>query len=162
MLDAGGAVGHMALRFHGRGLDAVLCDRPEVLSEARDYLGPSADHIDLLACDFTENLPDGQFDLVYLGNVYHIYGPETNAELTRRVFGRLKPDGVIAIRDFVRGRSPRAAMFAVNMLQATEAGGVWSEAEFRAWLESAGFSEIEILDLERSDNQLILGRKRLG
>jgi hypothetical protein len=159
MLDAGGAVGHMALRFAGRGVQATLCDRPAVLDEAREFLGAQSTAVRLSACDFTHDLPPGPYDLIYLGNVFHIYGPETNQYVCRRVFGELNPGGSIAIRDFVWQRSPRSALFAVNMLQATSEGGVWREEQFREWLVDAGFVDIDVVDLERSQNQLILGRR---
>jgi hypothetical protein len=88
--------------------------------------------------DFTEALPAGPFDLGYFGNVYHIYSPGTNARVTREAYWSVSPGGVIAIQDYVWGRSPRAAIFAVNMLQATDEGGVWSETQLRKWLNDAG------------------------
>ena len=160
MIDVGGAVGHMARRFAERGVEATLLDRPEVLPEARIYLGDWAQRIRLVGGDFRESLPPGPFDLAYLGNIYHIYGPARNAALTARVHDALAPGGVIAIRDYVWERSARAPLFAVNMLQATEEGGVWREADYRGWLESAGFADIEVLDLTKSPNQLVLGRKK--
>jgi len=159
LLDAGGAVGHMARRFKARGVEATLCDRPEVLEEAWEYQGEGAAQLNFHPCDFTEQLPPGPFDVIYLGNVYHIYGPGTNAEVTRMVFDSLGPGGSIAIRDFVLGRSTRAPMFAVNMLQATAEGGVWRESQYREWLTEAGFEDIRIIDLEHADNQLIFGRR---
>jgi len=159
MVDVGGAVGHMTRRFADRGVHAALCDRPRVLVEARKHLGAGADELDLLACDFNESLPEGPFDLAYLGNIYHIYSPQQNAALTRRVYANLSAGGTIAIRDYVFERSPRAAMFAVNMLQATEAGGVWREEQYRGWLADAGFQDVEVLDLTLSQNQLLLGRR---
>jgi SAM-dependent methyltransferase len=159
MIDVGGAVGHMARLFADRGLRATLFDRPEVLPEAREFLGARAEGIAMEGGDFTQSLPEGPFDLAYLGNVYHIYGPGTLAQLTGRVFSRLRPGGVICVRDYVWERSPRAAMFAVNMLQATREGGVWREAEFREWLEGAGFVDVRFVDLELARNQLVLGRR---
>lgn len=50
-------------------------------------------------------------------------------------------------------------MFAVNMLQATEEGGVWTEAQYRGWLSAAGFVNIDVLDLENSGAQLIIGQR---
>ncbi len=159
MIDVGGAVGHMARLFADHGVQATLFDRPEVLPEAREFLGERAEGMRMLGGDFTQALPAGPFDLAYLGNVYHIYGPSTLAALTGRVFSSLRPGGVICVRDFVWERSPRAAMFAVNMLQATDEGGAWREAEYRGWLEGAGFADVRFVDLELARNQLILGRK---
>ncbi|MBU2603049.1 MAG: methyltransferase domain-containing protein [Actinobacteria bacterium] len=159
MIDVGGAVGHMARLFADRGLRATLFDRPDVLPEAREFLGKGADDIEMAAGDFTESLPAGPFDLAYLGNVFHIYGPATLQTLTRRVFEVLRPGGVIGVRDFVWERSPRAAMFAINMLQATAEGGVWREEEYRGWLTGAGFVDVRVVDLTLSTSQLILGRR---
>lgn len=162
MIDVGGAVGHMARLFADKGLKATLFDRPEVLPEAREFLGERAEGIVMEGGDFTKAIPVGPYDLAYLGNVYHIYGPSTLAALTRRVYSSLRPGGVICIRDFVWERSPRAAMFAVNMLQATVEGGVWRESEYAEWLEAAGFTDVRFVDLELARNQLVLGRRPDG
>src|SRR3712207_7763846 len=84
--------------------------------------------------DFNEGLPEGPFDAAYLGNVSHIYGPEENLALMKRVAGSLSPGGLIAIRDFVRGLSKGAALFAVNMLVNTESGNVYAEEDYKGWL----------------------------
>ena len=75
------------------------------------------------------------------------------------MWGSLSPGGVIVIRDFVWERSPRAPLFAVNMLQATVDGGVWREEQFRSWLAAAGFADVTVVDLVSADNQLVMGRK---
>jgi SAM-dependent methyltransferase len=161
MVDIGGAVGHLARAFSRCGVRATLFDRPAVIPIAREFLGGEVRDIALLEGDFTEALPRGPFDLVYFGNVYHIYGPETNARVTREAFSAVSPGGTIAIQDYVWGRSARAAIFAVNMLQATDDGGVWSEAQFRQWLAETGFVRVEVFDLETAGTQLILaGRPR--
>jgi hypothetical protein len=141
MLDVGGAVGHLARAFSQRGVQATLLDREEVMPLAREFLGLYAEKVELIGGDC------------------HIYGPMTNAQVFAEVFSVLSPGGVIAIQDQVLGRSPRGAMFAVNMLQATEEGGVWSEEEFRDWLQGAGFGDIRVVDLSTTKTQLVLGRR---
>jgi len=162
MLDVGGAVGHVARHFSRCGVRATMLDREDVIPLAAEFLGSEAAAIRLVGGDYTVSLPGGPFDLVYFGNVYHIYGHETNAHATRIAFGALSPGGTIAIQDLVWGRGRRAALFAVNMLQATEAGGVWTEAQYREWLADAGFVGIEMLDLETIGSQLILGKRPRG
>lgn len=159
MIDIGGAVGHVARQFSRCGVRATLFDREGVMPIAREFLGADGADIALVGGDFTEELPAGPFDLAYLGNVNHIYGPETNARLAGDVFAILSGGGTMAIQDHVWGRSSRAPMFAVNMLQATDDGGVWNEEQFRGWLTEAGFREIETADLDTTDAQLILARK---
>jgi SAM-dependent methyltransferase len=159
MIDVGGAVGHVASAFAGHGVRSTLFDQPQTLPQAREYLAERARDLELVGGDFLSALPPGPFDLAYLGNILHMYGPDTNAALVRRVWTSLAPGGVIVIRDFVWERSPRAPLFAVNMLQATEDGGVWREAQFRSWLTAAGFVDLTVVDLVSADNQLVMGRK---
>jgi SAM-dependent methyltransferase len=159
MLDVGGAVGHVARQFARRGVKATLLDKEEVLPVAREFLGIEAAGIDMVAGDYTVSLPQGPFDLVYFGNVYHIYGPATNQRVSREALHVVSPGGLIAIQDYVWGRSQGAEMFAVNMLQAALEGGVWTEAQYRAWLSEAGFVNLNVLDLTNSGAQLIVGQR---
>jgi SAM-dependent methyltransferase len=159
MLDVGGAVGHVARQFVKRGVKATLFDKEEVLPVAREFLGIDATTIDMVSGDYTVSLPSGPFDLVYFGNVYHIYGPATNERVSREALSVAAPGGLIAIHDYVWGRSQGAEMLAVNMLQATIDGGVWTEAQYRSWLSEAGFVNIDVLDLKNSGAQLIIGQR---
>jgi len=162
MLDVGGAVGHMARQFMRKGLKATLMDKEEVLPIAREYLGIDAAALDMISGDYTVALPPGPFDLVYFGNVFHIYGPGTNAKVAKDVTEIISPGGLVAIQDYVWGRSEGAEMFAVNMLQATAEGGVWTEVQYRTWLGDAGFVNIDVLDLKNSGAQLIIGQRPGG
>lgn len=162
MVDMGGAVGHLARHFSSRGVKASLFDREEVLPLAREFLGVEAEDIELLGGDLTVGLPAGPFDLVYFGNVLHIYGPDTGARVVREAFSITAPGGTIAIQDYILDRSQGAAMFAVNMLRSTDEGGVWSEAEHRRWLNEAGFVDARTSDLETNQTNLILARRPAG
>ncbi len=159
MIDVAGAVGHVARRFWQCGVRATLFDRPAVMSIAEEYLGEDAKDIARVGGDLTVALPAGPFDLAFFGNVLHIYDPHTCARVMREAFSMVAPGGTIGIQNYVWGRSPRAAMFAVNMLQSVENGGVWSEAMYRRWLGDAGFGNIQTFDLETVESQLILAKR---
>jgi 2-polyprenyl-3-methyl-5-hydroxy-6-metoxy-1,4-benzoquinol methylase len=159
MIDVGGAVGHLTREFARRGVRATLFDREEVIPVAREFLGGDTAGMDMTGGDYTVSLPPGPFDLVYFGNVYHIYGPQTNARVTREAFAMTSPGGSIAIQGYLRGRSVEAAMFAVNMLRATKDGEVWAEAQYREWLDAAGFENIHVIDLKTTASHLVLGRR---
>lgn len=156
LLDLGGGPGHMSRVFAERGVHAVLFDRPATV----DYVGDAYDLADepsigLVGGDFLEEpLPEGPFDIALLSNVVHIYGPETNRRLLARVAERVRPGGVVAVADFVRGRSPRAARFALVMLLHTEEGDTYTEEEVRRWLREAGFRDPRCSDLD-DDRQVI-------
>jgi hypothetical protein len=159
MIDIGGAVGHLTRTFARRGVKATLFDRADTLPIAREFLGDEADTIEMIGGDFTVALPQGRYDLVYFGNVLHIYAPETNARVAREAFSITAPGGAVAIQDYVWGMSTQAAMFAVNMLRSTENGGVWTEADHRRWLGDAGFTGIEVQTLGTTGSQLVLARR---
>ena len=109
--------------------------------------------------DFNEGLPEGPFDAAYLGSVSHIYGPKENLARIKRVADSLVPGGLIAMRDFIRGLSKGAALFAVNMLVNTESGDTYSEEEYRSWLGTAGLERIEVLPIPDRGTHLIVARR---
>jgi SAM-dependent methyltransferase len=110
--------------FAEDGARVTVFDLPEVIELMKEHLDAAG--ISAVGGDFNEGLPEGPFDAAYLGNVSHIYGPEENLALMKRVAGSLSPGGLIAIRDFVRGLSKGATLFAVNMLVNTESGDTYT------------------------------------
>ncbi len=167
-LDLGGGPGKYARAFVNKGLDTVLYDLPETIDYVSTEFGLSdLGNLTLIKGDFTRSgfekeLKEGYFDIVFMGNICHIYSEEENKKIIERITKLLKKGGLIAVEDFVRGRSPEAEMFAVNMLANTERGNTYTEEQYREWLEAAGFGSIEVLDLDGKEKQLItafLGRE---
>lgn len=158
VLDLGGGPGHMSRAFVERGLEVTLFDRPETVTFVAGEYGLSrVEGLELVGGDFMEDaLPGGPFDVVLLSNVVHIYPPEENRELLRRVGRITRPGGVGAIADFVRGRSDRAAYFALIMLLRTEGGDTYSEEQLAGWLEAGGFRDPETVDVD-DQRQLVTG-----
>ena len=116
------------------------------------------ENIRLVAGDFNVALPAGPYHLAYLGSVCHIYGEQENRALFRRVAEALAPDGVIAVVDFIRERHPFAAVFAVNMLVNTPAGGTWTMEQYSAWLAAAGFHAPQLSEV--AGRQVITARRQ--
>lgn len=154
ILDLGGGPGHMARAFIDRGLRATLFDVPDIVAHVADAYGLRDEpELDLVAGDFlTDDLPAGPFDIVLVSNVIHIYGPHEIQSLFHKVAGALEPGGLVAIVEFLRGRSPRAARFAVLMLLKTDAGNTYSFEEVGTWLQEAGFSHVSVDDLDEERN----------
>jgi len=160
ILDVGGGPGTIAEALARGGARVTVFDLPEVAGMVRKRLGDSGIHVE--AGDMNESLPDGPFDAVYLGHTSHMYGPEENRELFRRLYEVLAPGGVLAVRDFVQGESEGAGMFAVNMLVSTRLGGVYSRDEYRRWMEAAGFEDFEVERVPGRGTHLVLGRRTNG
>ncbi|HBQ28331.1 methyltransferase [Peptococcaceae bacterium SCADC1_2_3] len=143
VLDIGGGPLVHARAFAALGAVVTVLDLPEVVAMAQSSL-TSDENIHLVAGDFTAGLSEGPFHLAFLGSVCHIYGEKENRRLFRQADAVLVPGGSIAVVDFVRGRHPFAAVFAVNMLVNTETGGTWTWEEYVAWLTDAGFKDMRL------------------
>jgi hypothetical protein len=100
---------------------------------------------------------------VFLSAICHMLAPEENADLFRRCHAALSPGGRIVIQDFIlepdKAAPKFAALFAINMLVGTRAGSSYSAAEYRGWLESAGFVEISHVRLPGPTGLLIAAVK---
>jgi SAM-dependent methyltransferase len=161
VIDLGGGPGKYSRAFVNRGLKAVLFDMPETIDHvSKEFRLSGIKDLAIKKGDFSNNefvkeFKEHSFDIVFMGNITHIYSEDENRKLLLRVGKLVKKGGIVAIEDFVRGRSPSASMFAVNMLASTESGGTWTEAQYREWLNGAGFRGIEVIDLDGIEKQLI-------
>ena len=160
VLDLGGGPGKYSKAFVNRGLNAVLYDLPDTIDYVKTRFGlGNIKNLILRKGDFTNDFVNEfageSFDIIFMGNICHIYSEKDNRKLIKRASNILGSGGMIAIEDMVRGRSPIAEMFAVNMLANTEDGSTYTEAQYREWLTDAGFRKIEIIDLAQKSNQLI-------
>lgn len=156
VLDLGGGPGHMARAFVRQGCRVTLFDRPETVEfVAEEYELDGVPDLRLVGGDFMEDpLPEGPFDIVLLSNIIHIYSPRENRGLLEKVAGVTARGGCVAVADFLRGRSPRAARFALTMLVKTEAGNTYSEEELAGWLTEAGFTDPVTADVDE-DRQIM-------
>jgi len=156
VLDLGGGHGEYGLEFARRGLQVVLQDRPAMLAFPQRREVWSAGGVELFPADFFDALPDGPFDIVWLAGVTHTFDGEHN----RRLYGRLRPlvapGGALIIVSFLRG-TPRARVFAVQMLVVGNRGDTHAEEEYREWLGDAGFG-MELVDVDTLGQQVIVAR----
>ncbi len=168
LLDIGGGPALYSIAFARAfpALRAEVLDRPEVLAIARRHIQQAglADRIATRAGDFTTGEFGRDYDLILLSNICHILGPEQNRDLLRRCYAALAPAGRVVIQDFILNRdktSPQvAALFALNMLVATERGSSYSEDEYAGWLREAGFDQIRRVDLPGPSELIVAGRPR--
>lgn len=150
MLDLGGGSGAYSIAFAKTvpGLQSEIVDMEDVLPITQQHIRKAglSDRISTRAGDMlTVPLEPGRYDLVLLSAICHMFSAEENRQLLKRAYEALAPQGRLVISDFVLDpdkTAPRfGALFALNMLVATQAGSSYSEPEYAAWLKEAGFAE---------------------
>lgn len=154
LLDLGGGPGTYAMAFLAKNpeLRATICDRPAALEVAKEIAATrkAGSRLSYMPLDMLiEDIP-GQFDVIWYSNVLHIYSPEQNQAVFRRVKAALVSGGRFIIQDALlhdrEGLVPgEASLFAVSMLLFTETGNTYSVAETTTWLKKAGFGSVRLL-----------------
>ena len=167
VLDIGGASGTWTIAFLRAcpSARATLFDLPHVIPMARRRLAAAGlePRVKLIAGDFaTDALPPGA-DLAWVSAIVHQNSRAQNRALFAAVFRALTLGGRIAIRDILmeesRTQPVAGALFAVNMLAATEGGGTFTFAELREDLVAAGFAEVIVTRQDEAMNSIVVAKK---
>jgi predicted O-methyltransferase YrrM len=167
LLDIGGASGTWTSAFLRAVPEAtaVLFDLPEVVPLARDRLTAAGliDRVTLVAGDYNVDLLPAGADLAWLSAIAHQNSRSQNQALYVKIHASLAAGGTLVIRDIVMDSSrtapPAGAMFAVNMLVATEGGNSYTLDEFRDDLAGVGFVDIELIHKDEWMNSLVRAQK---
>lgn len=170
VLDVGGASGTWTMAFLRAcpTSTATLFDLPEVLPLARQRLAAAglASRVQLVGGDFlVDPLPAGA-DLAWVSAIVHQNSRDQNRRLFANVFAALTPGGRLAIRDIVmdgsRTRPVAGALFAVNMLVATDGGGTFTFDELAEDLQSSGFVGVVQARRDEGMNSVIVAAKPMA
>jgi ubiquinone/menaquinone biosynthesis C-methylase UbiE len=153
-LDVGGGSGVWSAVWLGidKAATAHQLDWPNVNVIAREFVGRFgvADRFKTIDGDFhTADFGTAQYDAAIYSHIAHQESPAQNIETFRKFHRCLKPGGTLVVNDFVlsdeRTGHPFAMMFAAQMLVVTSEGSTYRQADYRAWLNEAGFSSIDIV-----------------
>jgi acetylserotonin N-methyltransferase len=147
--DLGGATGHLAIAACERygAMRGIVFDLPEVIHEAREHIAASRadDRIEAIPGDFFKD-PLPPADLYALGRIVHDWSEEKIHRLLTRIYEALPAGGALllaeALLDDDKCGPVQAQMQSLNMLICTE-GRERSLPEYRALLESAGFTQVQ-------------------
>jgi len=144
---------------------ATVFDLPQVIPMARQRIEQAGliKRVSFVGGDYlSDDLPAGA-DFIWLSAIAHQNSREQNAALFAKIHKALSPGGTLAVRDVVMDESrtgPQAgALFAINMLVATEHGNTYTFEEFRSDLAHAGFVNIELFYHDDAMNSLIRAQK---
>lgn len=159
-LDIGGASGTYTIAFLRASphLQATLFDLPPVIVLARRRLARQGllRRVTLVAGDFYRDPLPERHDLALLSAIIHQNSRSQNVALYGKALRALRPGGRLIVRDHVmnpdRTRPRDGAIFAVNMLCGTTAGGTYTFREIREDLKAAGFGRVRLL--QRGDDRM--------
>ena len=171
LLDLGGGPGTWTIAFLKAvpGARATLFDRGEVIPIAQEHIAAAGltKRVELVAGDFREDedLPTGA-DLAWVSAIVHMNSRAENRELFEKVYAGLAEGGKIMIRDVVMEESriepAGGALFAINMLVNTAAGGTFTFAELKEDLEAAGFCRVVLLKQGEYMDSVVQANKPQG
>lgn len=158
----GSAVWSIAILEKDAQSRATVIDFPSVIHVAEEYVSHHhlTDRFSYLAGDLEEmELPPQQFDLALLANICHTLGAFATQKTIQKLAGTLKPGGRLAIVDFVpddqRSKPGWPMIFGVNMLITSPEGDVFTAAEYRGWLHSAGFSKVTLQEIDNEVTAIV-------
>lgn len=155
MLDVGGGSGAYSIAFAraSETLHSEIVDLGTVLTIAQRHIGEAGltGRIRTRAGDLRKDQFGEGYDLVFMSAICHMLSPLENRDLLKRCCQALGPQGRLVVQDFVLEAdktAPKfAALFALNMLVGTESGSSYSEDEYTAWFQEAGFTKVRRLRL---------------
>lgn len=167
LLDIGGASGTWTIAFLRAVGDAraTLFDLPEVIPMARQRIAEAGlgERVTFVGGDFyADDLP-AEADFAWLGAICHQNSRRQNRRLFAKIYAALNKGGAIVLRDVVmdptRTKPEGGAMFAINMVVATEGGGTYTFEEYQSDLADAGFGDVTLLKRDEFMNSLIRAAK---
>jgi SAM-dependent methyltransferase len=168
LLDVGAGPGTYPIHLCGQfpGLLATIFDLPGTLKITQRYVREAGleKRIRLVPGDYrTDSIP-GSYDVIFLSNIIHGEDYEENQRLIIKLYSNLQPGGRIIIKDHIldetRADPPVGAIFSLLMLLTTAAGRCYSFNEIKTWMERAGFSQVQQIDLPQPlTSSLVIGTK---
>ncbi|HSE91400.1 MAG TPA: methyltransferase [Candidatus Binatia bacterium] len=168
LLDVGSGPGTYPIELCRRfpRLRATIFDLPGTLRITERYVREVGmmERIRLIAGDYRNDPIPGVYDSVFLSNIIHGEGEPDNALLVHRLVANLRPGGRLVIKDHIlddSGRTPPVgAIFSLQMLLTTESGRCYSFNEIKSWMEQAGLSKVQEIDLAAPlTSSLVIGTK---
>jgi len=167
VLDVGGGSGGYAIAL-ARALPEArieVLDLADVVPLTARYVAAAgvADRVRTRVGDLNADDFGAGYDLVLISAICHMNGPTENADLIRRAARSLAPGGRVVVLDHIlepdRTAPVASAIFAVNMLVNTPAGGNYTEAEYSSWMRDAGLTNVAHLRMPGPAG-LIVGTKK--
>lgn len=168
LLDLGAGSGAFAAAFLDRhpGWQAILCDLPEVVTDAGLHPLPPelTGRVRWCGCNLLaeapspfEDIADRSCDLVLLSNIVHCQGREESARLLARAASKMAEDGLLLIHDFFTETGWRGGLYDLHMMINTYNGRTYSRSELIAMAGDCGLETRRDLRMPSGSGLLVFG-----
>jgi len=165
LLDLGGSHGLHTMRFcrHHPQLQAVIVDLPSALTDTPASIAAAglSDRISTRAGNVLD-LGWGQgYDVVLYLSVGHNQQAEDNRRVIAEIARCLRPGGLLVVHDYLAGTPLNAFHAAFRLTLLFETGTrTYSQAEYQGWMDEAGFSSVQRVDLNPLEKGSLLIARR--
>ncbi len=151
-VGCGSAAWSIGLALTDPTSQVVALDYPEVLEVTKNFVQRFRlqKQYEFVGADYHQHQSaTSSFDIVLLGHVCHLEGEANTRKLFKKYYDALKPGGKLIVADFIpndlRTGDELPLLFALNMLLFSENGDVFTEKEYKRWLNFAGFKKVSHL-----------------
>jgi cyclopropane fatty-acyl-phospholipid synthase-like methyltransferase len=166
LLDVGGGSGCFCITLAKQNpqLRCAVMDLKPMCEVALDYVRAAGvtDRVGVQAVNmFQQQWPTG-YDAMLFSNIFHDWGPETNAALAAKAFAALPSGGRILLHEMLlddTGDGPLTTVSFSTLMLANTRGRQFTFTQLKATLEEAGFTDIDVIPTY-SYYSVVSGKKR--
>ena len=165
-MDVGGGSGALAIAAVQKhaNLRAIIFELPAVCPIAEEYIRQHgvADRVRAHPGDFfqPETLPT-EADVIALEWVLRDWPAEEGRTILRNCYSALRPGGAVLVCEKLLEEDRTGPLLTTLMdlhVMVSTGGQEHTEAEYRGWMEAAGFQDIDVRAL-KGNRDLVIGRK---
>jgi len=151
MVDVAGGSGGLAIAVTEActNIRATVVDLPSTVPLTRQYVeaAGASQRVKVKAGNVVEGPFSGSYDVAVLRSFIQVLSAEDARRALRQISQSLKSGGALFILGTILDDSRRAPSYAVSSnlsyLNIYDEGRAYTEGEYRAWLEEAGFEVLE-------------------
>jgi hypothetical protein len=151
LVDVAGGSGALAIAITEgcTNIQATVVDLPSTVPLTRKYVDAAgaSQRVGVEAANVVEGPFPGSYDLAVLKSFIQVLSPEHACRALRHINQSMAPGGTLFILGTILDDSRLAPSYAVksnlNYLNIYDEGRAYTESEYRAWLEEAGFAVLE-------------------
>jgi SAM-dependent methyltransferase len=167
LVDVGGGSGGLAIAMTEAwpNLRATVADLPSVVPIAEQFIADAGagGRVAVVPADVVAAPPPGSYDVAVLRALVQVLAPDEARRAIRHAAAALEPGG----RIFIVGRilddtrlSPVPSVFSnLVFLNVFPGGRAYTEGEYRAWLNEAGFEDVDVR-IHPDGRAMVQARKR--